>query len=59
MVGEVDTNEMVSELRLFFDTKNNHQMDRNLENNNSLRKRNTKDVITNQKGTRMVKIGQD
>ena len=34
-------------------------MDRNLENNNSLRKRNTKDVITNQKGTRMVKIGQD
>ena len=31
MVGEVDTNEMVSELRLFFDTKTNHQMERNLE----------------------------
>ena len=57
MVGEVDTNEMVSELRLFFDAKNNHQMERNLEI--ILRKRNTKDVIINQKGTRMVKIGQD
>ena len=57
MVGEVDTNEMVSELRLFFNAKNNHQMDKS-RNNNSVRKRNTKDEITNQKGTRMVKTGQ-